>query len=101
MKFRLVYEGELRPTQREALDHQRDRLASHKHNIRRHIHSQLRHLWATNKFLREHKVCPRDLEVARPVADDGARWADDPNEMVPLKDAIASRYEKFGYRFIH
>ncbi len=100
MKFRLTYEGELKPTQRDPLSHQNDKLARHKHCIRRHFHRQLRHLWATNRFLREHRVYPKDHGIGRPVADEGARWAGDPNEQVPLRDAIASRYSKFGYNFV-
>ena len=100
MRFRLTYEGELKPTQRDARDYEPDRLARHKHGIRRHFHRQLRYLWKTNKFLREHKVYPKDHGVVRPVADEGADWAGDPSEQIPLRDAIASRYIKFGYQFV-
>lgn len=100
MKFRLTYEGELKPTQRDPLYHEPDKLAQHKHGIRRHFHRQLRHLWATNKFLREHRVYPKDYGIGRPVAEKGAEWADDPSEKIPLCDAIANRYSKFGYNFV-
>jgi hypothetical protein len=56
MRFRLTYEGELRPTQRDPEANQKEPLAAHKQNIRRAFHLQLKQLWATNKFLKNHKI---------------------------------------------
>lgn len=87
MKFRLTYEGELRPTQGEARENQRNPLAQHKHKIRRCFHKQLKQLWETDRFLRD---CPVD----------GRDWPPCPPGRVSLADAIASQHHKFGHRFV-
>jgi hypothetical protein len=56
MRFRLYYEGPLRPTQRDPINDQKDPLAPHKHDIRRAFHDQMKRLWTVNRFLREHKL---------------------------------------------
>ena len=77
MKFRLTYEGELRPTQRDALEHEKEPLAIHKHTVRRVFHAQLKRLWQTNRTLSEWKV-----------------------QMVPLSEVLAESYQMFGYHFV-
>lgn len=98
MKFRLTYEGPLRPTQREAEDHQPHPHAPHQHTIRKCFHKQLKHLWATNKFLSTCRVHPKFYATPRP--NDGAMWASDPNEMIPYLDAVATNYHEYGYKFV-
>src|ERR1039458_5083127 len=66
MRFRLTYYGELRPTQRDALNHEPDKPALHKHCIRREFHGQMRRLWETNQFLRDYRVDPNDYNVTQP-----------------------------------
>jgi hypothetical protein len=101
MRFRLVYEGELRPSQKDALDNQNDRLAEHKQSIRKHFHPQLKHLWATNKFLRERREDPiKATADHRPVSDGGAYWTGEEYEKVPLWEAVARKYTEHGYRFV-
>ena len=56
MRFRLMYDGELRPTGNDPRPHQTNPLAAHKQEIRQEFHRQLKQLWATNKFLSEHKM---------------------------------------------
>lgn len=100
LRFRLTYEGELRPTQRDARDGRPDHLGPHKQEIRRKFHVQMRELWRTNKFLRDVKVNPR-LHFGPSVApiDTVGAFASS-GENVPLAEALAERYQEFGYRFV-
>lgn len=98
MRFRLTYEGELRPTQRDPEGGQANPLAPHKHHIRRCFHRQLKHLWATNKFLKECEVDPK-FYGGRPIHDDAAYWGSD-DQKVPYWKAVASNYHELGYRFV-
>ena len=102
MKFRLTYEGKLRPTGNEPKA-ETNRLANHKHGIRRHFHKQLKCLWEMDRFLREYKVSPEDWDSQVPAADSiWAHWAPDPAKMIPLKEAVEAvdRYHQYGYRFV-
>jgi hypothetical protein len=100
MRFRLTYEGELRPTQGEAREQQANPLAAHKHSIRRQFHRQLQQLWATSKFLTECRVAPQLYAAPRSISDDSWYWPADPDEKIPYVDAVASNYHQFGYRFV-
>jgi hypothetical protein len=104
MRFRLTYEGPLKPTQRDARGHEPDKLALHKHNdIRRKFHGQLKRLWETNKFLSEHRVFPSDYNIERPIGDRTAHYGSaPPDSKMPLFEAIATQRENqaFGYRFV-
>ncbi len=99
MKFRLYYEGELRPTQRDPEPQQRDRLASHKQAIRRQFHKQLRELWRTNQFLHSCKVPPSGGASSHSPAVTGIRLSPTHND-IRLENWLASQYRKFGYSFI-
>lgn len=101
MKFRLTYEGRLRPTNRDALPDRSDPLSVHKHEIRSAFHGQLKHLWATNRFLREAEVNSQVYPAPprMPTYDKGATWADD-REPIKLHDAVAGRYNSHGFRFL-
>ena len=104
MKFRLTYEGELRPTQREPIDNQPNPLAAHKHRVRREFHKQLKHLWATDRFLSQYRISPENPNIGenRTAAADSmyAMWAPSEDEFVPLVDVVAARHANFGYRFV-
>lgn len=100
MKFRLTYEGELRPTQRDPQGMQSNPLAVHKHSIRRHFHHQLKELWATIQFLKDYEVEPEDPASGKPVSDHTAYYGGDPSRKIPLVDAVAKNYEEFRYRFV-
>ena len=104
MRFRLTYEGELRPSQRDPEPHQRDKLAAHKQSIRKVFHGQLKQLWQTNKFLNEYMVdkdwssksaIPAN-QVGVPGFFAGPDW---PPSRVPLREAIAQQFRENGYRF--
>lgn len=102
MKFRLTYEGELRPTQRDALEHEKEPLAIHKHTVRRVFHAQLKRLWQTNRTLSEWKVQRADFfrdRRDRSVSDTRPTWASD-DPMVPLSEVLAESYQMFGYHFV-
>ena len=100
MKFRLYYEGELRPTQRDPLSHEPDKIAQHKQAMRRGFHKQLRHLWRTNRFLSTYKRSPKGDVADRSLREAGALFDYDENDKIPLAEFLAGQYSKFGYRFV-
>jgi hypothetical protein len=100
MKFRLTYSGKLRATNRDALPGNDDPLSVHKHEIRTVFHEQLKQLWATNTFLRDHKVPKSFSYTFRPVADSGATWASDPNTLDRMHDVMATWYPVRGFNFL-
>lgn len=100
MRFRLIYEGELKASQKDPLDKQIDKLAEHKQSIRKKFHHQLRHLWKTNWFLSTHKVFAGDYGVSQSASDTAARWGASPNDMIPLLEAVADNHYENGYRFV-
>lgn len=101
MRFRLTYQGPLRATQGEPRDGQAEpqTRAVHKHAIRRAFHTQLKELWATNKFLREHKMSTRLARKPKPIADEAAYWGDE-EEFAPMWEVLANNYQRNGYRFV-
>ena len=99
MKFRLVYEGELRSTQRDPERNQPDPRAAHKQDIRRVFHRQLKQLWQSNQFLREHKLPSGQPNPGRPIADDAAYYGRSELELSML-EVIADKHRNFGYRFV-
>lgn len=99
MQFRLIYEGPLRPSQRDPIDQQVNPLADHKHQIRRVFHTQLKHLWATDKFLSSHKMSKQLSRAQRPIADDAAYWGSE-EEYVPMWEVLANQNRRFDYRFV-
>lgn len=100
MRFRLTYQGELRPTQRDPIGDKADPLAAHKHRIRKAFHLQLKQLWATNKFLREHQLSRRTaLRPSRPIADENAYWGSE-ETLEPMAEVVADMYREQGYRFV-
>ena len=102
MKFRLTYEGQLRPTQRDPKGDQRNPLASHKHAVRREFHKQLKCLWETDQFLSQYKVDPRVLSnKLRPAADSRyGVWHPGEKQLLHLVEAVAERHHMYGYRFV-
>ncbi|RWP46723.1 hypothetical protein [Mesorhizobium sp.] len=100
MRFRLVYEGELKANQRDPHDNQPARLSEHKQAIRKVFHRQLRHLWETNWFLSTHRVFPQDYGMSRPAADTAARWGASENEMISLTEAVSYKHRENGYCFV-
>lgn len=102
MRFRLTYSGPLQATQRDAQATQRDPMALHKHSVRRVFHAQLKQLWATNKFLRDHKLAPYQVNNPnyRYLPTDGAVWGDSRDQYRPMADVLADVYARDGYRFV-
>jgi hypothetical protein len=56
MKFRLIYDGPLQPSQRDPENGGEDPIRLHNHNIRKIFHGQLKRLWQTNQFLAEYRT---------------------------------------------
>jgi hypothetical protein len=103
MRFRLTYEGPLKATQRDATGQQPDRLAEHKQCIRKKFHQQLKQLWATNRFLREHRepVKARLRVNQLPIADPRLFWSPSKDaETVTLSEYVANLFQRNGYRFV-
>jgi hypothetical protein len=67
MKFRLTYQGPLRPTGNDSYDAPLDPLAVHKHQIRQCFHKQLKTLWNQSRFLSNYKRDPQDKVDSRPI----------------------------------
>ena len=70
-------------------------MAAHKHNIRKAFHLQLKQLWATNKFLKNHKLSRNSTRPSRPVADEAVYWGTE-ETTGPMAEVIADRYREFG-----
>ena len=101
MRFRLVYAGELKSSQRDPTSTQPDKLAEHKQEIRKVFHRQLKQLWKTNKFLREHRVYPRTISFSpAEQAQQAGTWGGGPDTRISMSEAFASDYQENGYRFV-
>jgi hypothetical protein len=100
MRFRLTYEGELRPTQGEPRGNQANPLASHKQTIRKEFHGQLKHLWSIDRFLHNHRVFPEYGPLNFPVGSFTGVWGGGEERKISLIDYTAGRYHEFGYRFV-
>ena len=100
LKFRLYYEGELRPNQRDPEGQQRDPLAIHKHKIRRVFHKQLKYLWTTNSFLKNYRRAVAGDIAARPVGIASAHFDYNDKDKIPLSEYIAGNFMENGYRFL-
>lgn len=99
MRFRLIYERELRANQRDPIGGQPDRLAEHKQKIRKVFHRQLKHLWETNWFLNSTIVFAGDYGIEMPTGDGSI-----PNSLsdsrISLVDAVAHNHRENSYRFV-
>lgn len=100
MRFRLLYEGELRARNGEPRGTQRDRLANHKQDIRKQLHPQLRELWRTHGFLSTAEVWPEDYRLSRSAFEGTWVFEPDRNTRLPLADVVAKLHETMGYRFV-
>jgi hypothetical protein len=104
MRFKLTYEGELRPNGRDPVGDQPEPLAAHKQRIRKVFHRQLKRLWQTNKFLSEHTVdsawASKYAVPAGQVGSPGYYVGAPTPERVPLSEAIAGMYRENDYRFV-
>jgi hypothetical protein len=98
MKFRLIYSGTVRPTQRDPINDERDPLAVHKHIIRREFHKQLKELWATNRFLSTESVAVNSGR-GQGVPVNAVRSLE-AGPRVSLAEYVASRYCEYGYHFV-
>ncbi len=100
MRFRLIYEGELRPSGLDPLTGNPDKLAEHKQSIRKVFHEQLKRLWARNKFLSTHTVYLDDFKPAVSPAEPDYDGGEHGGTRIPLADAVAANYHAFGYIFV-
>jgi hypothetical protein len=99
VRFRLTYDGPLRPTQDRDLDS--GHRAIHKHALRQHFHCQLKQFWADNKFLNTTRMLFKPGPTGNPLDPYGSmRWGHSPDELVPIVDAVAALYHQFGYRYV-
>ena len=73
-------------------------MAEHKHGIRKIFHDQLKLLWATHKFLKEHRVDP-DANVSLTPAQQLAVWGGGDDKKIPYREWVANNYREHGYRF--
>jgi hypothetical protein len=90
VKFRLIYDGPLQPSQRDPENGAADPIALHKHKIRTVFHGQLKRLWETNRFLSSAE-CDAWAEF---------RIGEPANFMTPLKDVLGLVYQRNGFNFV-
>lgn len=103
MKFRLSYYGKLRATNRDPLDENPEPLSVHKQDIRIVFHKQLKQLWATNRFLFEHRVDAQSFGPPfRPVGDLGAGTFTvfDQSALPRMHDVMKTWYQSHGFNFL-
>lgn len=100
MKFRLIYNGPLRATQRDKVANQKNPLAAHKHEIRKVFHTQLRQLWKTNKFLNEGKLTINPDHEPSLLSQRNESILDTMHGYAPMDEAIALKYQNYGYKFV-
>jgi hypothetical protein len=102
MRFRLTYDGDLRPTQRDAHESNKypEPLSAHKLLIRRRFHAQLKHLWATNRFLRDHKVNPESRNPYSQGYHAGSSLWSTRNGGEPMWQAISRNYHRDGFCYV-
>jgi hypothetical protein len=93
MKFRLVYEGELRPSGNDAGPNAGLRMAEHKQTIRKVFHEQLKALWADRKNLSEWEAYPSDYGLPAGLATNS-------NGRMPYRDIVAALHPHVGYHFV-
>jgi hypothetical protein len=99
MKFRLTYEGVVRPTGNEPYGQPTDPLAPHKQKIRREFHRQLKHLWSVDRVLSTRRVAPKHFGKTDAERNRIASLLD-PNGQIPLADAVSMLYREFDYEFV-
>jgi hypothetical protein len=102
MRFRLIYDGELKSRQKDPSDGKWDRMAGHTQSIRKVFHRQLKHLWQNNKFLREFAMHPAAFgnpNWARAPGED-AVWGIARDEKWLLSEVVAYNFRESGYRFV-
>ncbi|MEM9523329.1 MAG: hypothetical protein AAF982_04950 [Pseudomonadota bacterium] len=99
LRFRLIYDGTLQPSQRDPENGQEDPIALHKQKIRKVFHGQLKRLWHTNQFLTTHKMHPRQKSGEHSPGA-GAVIGPNPHEMILMRDLVPDLYQENGYRFL-
>jgi hypothetical protein len=99
LKFRLYYEGPLRPTQGEPRNGQSNPLAEHKQEIRRFFHKQLKYLWGNHTYLKSYRRAPVSVDN-RPIYASGAYFDHEEKDKMSLKDYIAGLFTQNNYRFV-
>jgi hypothetical protein len=82
VEFKLLYQGQLRASTTS------DTRVKEKHLIRKQLHKQLRELWRVHPIL----VSLGNSDVSVPGEPTGT--------YVKLTEAIANKYERWGYRFV-
>lgn len=101
MKFRLHYDGPLRPSQPAGSHNQKKQksLSHHKQSIRKVFHRQLKELWETNETLKNLRVCktcgPFHSPPSQPQLGGLGR-----HEYVHVSEYMKGQFDMFGYSFM-
>jgi hypothetical protein len=100
MRFRLTYQGPLRPTQPPSINRpESEPLSQHKHRIRQCFHAQLSEWWRVNRFLSSYRADTLEDYDLSPTEQSG-RWDDGPSpSALPLSELVAREYVENGFRF--
>jgi hypothetical protein len=103
MRFRLVWGGELKPTQRDPRGGQPDKLSEHKQSLRRSFHRQLKELWSTNTFLRTYQVVQgRPDDAQQPITSLSRDMGVIGEIYLTLAESIAKETDNqaYGFRYV-
>lgn len=96
----MSYEGPLFATQGDPKNGQPDKRAPHKHDIRRCFHKQLKQLWATNRFLKDHRMVASNRFGIQKYPNGNIDLGSVSDLDEPMSEVIANLYRENGYRFL-
>lgn len=99
MRFRLTYDGPIRPSQSDGPGAPKQSLSDHKHCMRREFHKQLRQLWKTNNFLKQQKV---HVFKGDPSKKGSITDLINGNDLCfsSMAEYLSLQYQEYGYKFV-
>jgi hypothetical protein len=106
MRFRLTYEGPLRPSQTHPANSPKpEPLSEHKFKVRRQFHGQLKRLWETNRILTSYMVDPKKTadtlrHPAVPKLSSDDMFGVDEGSLITLHDSLYGQYRRNDFNFI-
>lgn len=99
MRFRLIYDGDLRPTQHDPNAKMVAKRAPQQHRMRQAFHGQLKELWQADPFLRTATLNPGNPNENRLIIQDVGTWPDTaPRDQ--MAEVLANLYRRGDYRYV-
>ena len=99
MRFRLIYDGDLRPTQHDPNAKLVAKRAPQQHKMRQAFHGQLRELWRADPFLKTATLNPKNPNENRPLSQDIGAWPDE-GPFLPMAEVLANIHRRGDYRYV-